>query len=45
MRLNQKPYKGKLLHIVVTIEVYEKLKKRGKMGESFNDVIKELLKK
>lgn len=32
------------LHIVVTREIYDKLRKRGKMGDSFNDVITKLLR-
>lgn len=34
----------KLLHIVVSSENYEKLKDLGRAGDSFNDVITELLK-
>jgi len=33
----------KLRHIVVTEENYSRLKELGKAGDSFNDVIKELL--
>ena len=32
-------------HIVVTKENYEKLKERGKLGDTFNDVITRILEK
>ena len=38
---NQKKSK----HIVVTNEVYEQLCNQGKVGDSFNDVVKKLLGK
>jgi predicted CopG family antitoxin len=35
----------KLKHIAVTNEVYEQLRNQGKVGDSFNDVVKRLLGK
>ena len=43
MDLNPKYHKFK--HIVVTKEIYEQLRNEGKIGDSFNDVVKRLLGK
>lgn len=32
-------------HILVTDEIYQKLKDKGKFQESFNDILSEMLKK
>ncbi|MBT4326359.1 MAG: hypothetical protein HOD60_05545 [Candidatus Nitrosopelagicus sp.] len=37
--MNQKSYK----HIVVSEELFEKLRELGRTGESFNDVLKKLV--
>jgi predicted CopG family antitoxin len=37
--------KHKLITIAVSYENYERLKKLGETGDSFNDVISEVLKK
>ena len=37
--MNQKTFK----HIVVTEEIFEKLRELGNTGESFNDVLKKLV--
>jgi predicted CopG family antitoxin len=39
------PNNNKFKHIVVTKEVYEQLRDQGKIGDSFNDVVKRLLGK
>lgn len=38
-----KAIQAKLKHIVVTNEVYEQLRNQGKVGDSFNDVVRRLL--
>ena len=38
-----KAIQTKLKHIVVTNDVYEQLRSQGKVGDSFNDVVKKLL--
>jgi|tagenome__1003787_1003787.scaffolds.fasta_scaffold20478167_3 hypothetical protein len=39
----EKEIQRKLKHIAVTNEVYEQLRNQGKVGDSFNDVVKRLL--
>jgi predicted CopG family antitoxin len=41
----EKEIQRKLKHIAVTTEVYEQLRNQGKVGDSFNDVVKRLLGK
>lgn len=37
--------RSKIKHIIVTELTYEKLKEKGKLGDTFNDVIMRLLEK
>ena len=44
---NIKPLKNKsnMRHIIVSYEIYEQLRSQGKLGDTFNDVVKRLLGK
>jgi predicted CopG family antitoxin len=41
----ENPHQNKLKHIAVTNDVYEQLRSQGKLGDTFNDVVKRLLGK
>jgi hypothetical protein len=42
-RNNKSSNNRKFKHIVVANEIYEQLRNHGKIGDSFNDVVKRLL--
>jgi predicted CopG family antitoxin len=43
--VNEIPYKNKFRHIIISDETYQNLRNHGKLGDTFNDVVKRLLER